>query len=83
MGQSSRCLQSSAEQGQPRRLTTHVDKHLAMLVERMTEGLLAASTAADLEAMMELMRWGTVELLGLKGKHDPKARQCAGSDKGW
>ena len=48
-------LISSTQAGLAAQLAGRVDGHLAAFVERMREGLLAASTAVGLEVMAELM----------------------------
>jgi putative transposase len=64
-------------------LTERVDGHLAVFVERMREGLLAASTAVGLEVMAELMAAEVTALAGPKGKHDPdRSAKRHGSEHG-
>jgi putative transposase len=76
-------LISSARAGLTELLAGRVDAHLATFVQRMREGLLAASTAVGLEIMTELMTAEVTDLAGLKSMHDP-ARTATrhGSDDG-
>jgi putative transposase len=65
-------LVGASTAGLPEWLAGRVDEHLAVFAARMTQGLLAASTAVGLEVMAELMDVEVVELAGPKGKHDPQ-----------
>src|SRR6266545_3990939 len=55
-------LVGASTAGLPAWLAGRVDEHLAVFAAHLTQGLLAASTAVDLEV---------TELAGPKGKHDP------------
>ena len=71
-------LVGTAPLGLPERLAGRLDGHLALFVEHMREGLLAASTAVGLDVMAELMETEVTDLAGPKGKHDP-ARSLTGN----
>ena len=76
-------LVSSARVGLSEQLAGRVDAHLAVFVEHMREGLLAASTAVGLEVMTELMTAEVTQLAGPKGRHDPtRTATRHGSDDG-
>jgi putative transposase len=64
-------LVSTATKALPEWLAGRVDEHLAVFAAHMTQGLLAASTAAGLEVMAELLDAEVTELTGPKGKHNP------------
>jgi len=53
----------------PAALVERIDGHLATFAGHMREGVIAASTAAGLEVMDELMAAETDALAGAKGKH--------------
>lgn len=65
-------LVSASTAGLPQWLAGRVDEHLAVFAAHMTQGLLAASTAVGLEVMGELMDVEVAELVGPKGRHDPR-----------
>src|SRR5262245_110131 len=65
-------LVGASTAGLPKWLAGRVDEHLAAFAARMTQGLLAASTAVGLEVMAQLMQVEATELAGPKGKHNRK-----------
>ncbi len=59
-------------------LPPRVQEALGQLVGSAREGLLALSVGVGLGVLAELMEEEVVDVVGVKGKHDPgRARRCA------